>query len=144
MSSNSSVADPPAQRLLRAALDTLGREASAHHDLLCGALAALPINLDIDREAFSVRVADGTHAIAAPIDPPLVTVRTDLATARALLDAQLTILEAVRAGRLDVRGRACDLALAAEALSAFLHGLVRCPSGGALLRDLHVHASKER
>jgi hypothetical protein len=144
VSSNSSVADPPARRLLRAALDTLGREAPAHHDLLCGALAALPINLDIDREAFSVRVADGTAAIAAPIDPPRVTVRTDLDTAHALLDAQLTILEAVRAGRLDVRGRAGDLAVAAEALSAFLHGLVRCPSGGALLRDLHVHASKGR
>lgn len=144
MSSNSSATDPPAQRLLRAALDTLGRESPAHQDLLCGALAALPINLDIDREAFSVRVADGKPTLDAPIEPPRVTVRTDLDTAHALLDAQLTILEAVRAGRLDLRGRASDLAVAAEALSAFLHGLVRCPSGGALLRDLLVHASKGR
>jgi hypothetical protein len=144
VSSNSSAADAPARRLLRAALDTLGREAPAHHDLLCGTLAALPVDLDIDRDAFSVRVADGALSVAAPTDPPRVTLRTDLATAHALLDAQLTVLDAVRRGWLDVRGRAGDLAVAAEALSMFLHGLVRCPSGGALLRDLRAQASKER
>jgi hypothetical protein len=142
VSSSSSDADLPARRLLGAALDALRREAPAHRDLLCGTLAALAVNLHVDREALGVRAAAGGLAITEPAASARVTIRTDLATAYALLDARLTILEAVRTGRLDARGSAIDLAVAAEALSVFLHGLVRCPSGAVLLRDLRS-ASKE-
>jgi hypothetical protein len=144
VSSSSSAADPPAQRLLRAALDALRREAPAHHDLLSGVLVTLPVNLDIDRERFGVRATSAGLTVALPSSSARVTIRTDLATAYALLDARLTVLDAVRSGAVDVRGSADDLSTAAGAFSTFLHGLVRCRSGPALLRDLRVHASNER
>jgi hypothetical protein len=144
VSSSSSAADSPARRLLGTALDVLGREAPAHHDVLCGTIATLPMSLHVGREVLGLHLAGGQLRIAAPDRAARVTVRTDLATAHALLDARLTVLEAVQRGKLDVRGHAADLCAATEALSTFLHGLVRCPSGAALLRDLHVHVSNER
>jgi SCP-2 sterol transfer family len=144
VSSSSSAADSPARRLLGAALDVLRREAPAHNDVLCGVIATLPISLHVDREVLGLRIAGRQLRIAAPDSAARVTVQTDLATAHALLDARLTVLEAVQQGKLDVRGNAADLCTAAEALSTFLHGLVRCPSGAALLCDLRVHASNER
>lgn len=144
MSSNSSGADRQARDLLDGALATLHREAPAHHDLLCDALAALTVNLLVGDERFAVEAVRGRLATAGPARAARVTLETDLATACALLDARRTVVQAVRAGELDVRGSAGDLAAVADALSLLLHGLVRCPSSAALLDELRRHACNER
>jgi hypothetical protein len=117
----------------------LRAEAPAHHEALCAVLAALPIELVIDGESLELLVSDGAIAVGPVIESPLVTVTTSLRTARALLEARRTMVAAIERGELDVRGHADALDDAAEALSLFLHGLVRAPSSPPLLDDLRHH-----
>jgi len=166
--SNSSAADQPARQLLTSALAVLAREAPAHHLRLAERLAKLAIRCTIGQEVLSLSAVDGVIVIAAGADrapttggavdhigaPPrptgkadrgptprlaaLVDIRSELATILALLDGGCTLLDAVRARRLDVRGAATALVTAADTCSVFLHGLVRCPAASKLLAALRA------
>jgi len=144
VSSSSCGADRPARRLLVAAFDLLGAEARVHHGLLCAVLETLPVDLHVGPERLRPRVHAARLIVVEPDGPARVTVRTDLATVDALLDARRTVLDAVTRGELFVRGAADALDAAAEAFSICLHGLVRCRSGPALLDDLRRHVSNPR
>lgn len=141
MSSNSSA--EPARRLLVAAFDVLGSEAPVHHGLLHAALGALAVTLLVGDEVLAPRVR-GDRIVVERAEASRVTVRTDLDAACALLEARLTLAEAIARGVFDVRGTADSLDAAAGALDLFLHGLVRCPSGAALLDDLRREVSNPR
>ena len=140
MHSNSS-ADRPARGLLEAAFGVLRAEAPAHHDLVRDAVARLRVHLVIGGERFAPHAADGRLAVGDAADPAAVTVTTSLAAALALLDARRTLIEAVDAGELDVRGSADALDAAADAFSLFLHGMVRAPSSARLLDELRARVA---
>jgi hypothetical protein len=144
--SNSSAGDQPALRLLTSALAVLAREAPAHHMRLAERLADLAIRCTIGHEVLSLSAVDGVVVIAAgaagadggPTTGGAVIIRSELATILALLDGGCTLLDAVRARRLDVRGAATALVTAADTCSVFLHGLVRCPAASELLTALRA------
>jgi hypothetical protein len=139
--SSSSSADHPARRLLGGAFAVLHDEAPAHAGMLCEALARLTVHVEVGDEAIAPRVTDGRLAVGDPSGPAGVTIRTDLATVLALLDARRTLVEAVAHGELDVWGAADALDAAADAFSTFLHGLVRAPSSASLLDELRRHVA---
>jgi hypothetical protein len=134
--SSSSCADRPARRLLRDAFAVLRDEAAAHHAMLCGALAALPVNVAVGGEALAPQVTGDELAVGDPCEAPRVAIATRLATVLALLEARYTVVEAVARGDLDLRGTADALDAAADAFAVFLHGLVRAPSSARLLDEL--------
>jgi hypothetical protein len=128
--------DHPAARLLGAAFEVLRAEAPAHHEALCMAVLALPVNVVVADERLAVHVSTGALHVGAPHAAPEVTVTTSLAATRALLDAERTLVATIERGELDVRGSAAALDAAADAFMVFLHGLVRAPSSVALLVEL--------
>lgn len=115
----------------------LAEESPYHGDLLARHLATLTIDIVVGPERFTVRGLDG-RSVATTGTPkrPDVTVTSTLATCRELLAGRTTMLAAIRARRLDVRGSIGTLLSASRALDVFLHGLVRAPSAPRLVEQL--------
>ena len=147
MSSSSSARERPARRLLGRALEALAREAPAHHALLREPLRRIALRCAIADEVVHLSVAGARIRIAERPRgdaPAAVEVRAELRDAVALLDGELTFVEAVREGRVDLLGPPAALLDAADAFAIFLHGLVRCSSAGALLDELRGAARSTR
>jgi hypothetical protein len=64
---------------------------------------------------------------------PAIDVRTTRATVLALIDAELSLVDAVLADHLSLRGALPDLLAFHEGLTTYVHGAVRAPSFPALL-----------
>ena len=136
VSLNSS-AERAAQRLLDDAFAVLREEAPAHHAALRDVIAKLSINIEVRAERFAATVVDGAIHTTEPVSSPDVVVTTTLIAAQRLLEGRCTLVEAIEASQLDVRGNADALDSASAAFSLFLNGLVRAPSAPGLLRDLN-------
>lgn len=122
-------------------LAALRREHPEAHGRFCRHLAGTTVALRIDGEAMTLSF-DETEATlrrgvgAAPVE--------FTATCAALLDlvrGRLSLHDAIRAGRADLRGAVPALARFDEALMLYLHGAVRSPTFPALVRELAVLAN---
>jgi hypothetical protein len=114
-------------------LAVLRRECPTAYLELCSRLAFATVELRIDDEwvrlAFLPRAAELRQELADP-DVRLQTTRT---TILEVLDAKLTLDQAVRAGAVLLWGSSRDLARCNDALLDYVRGAVRCPSLPALL-----------
>lgn len=124
--------------LLRRSLDYLASEVPDSYRHLGAELGLLVVEVDVDGELFSVRggrrleVADGAADVTGA---RITTSRTAIVD---VLDAKITLREAVQVGRVDVRGSLDDVLRAYDALIAYAHAAVRAPSMPgflAVLRD---------
>jgi hypothetical protein len=134
----------PVASLLRRSFDGLARDVPASYARLVDALAGLTVELTVDGERFTVRavvrppgeagpgslevVVDGDHP------SPDVRITTGREVIVAVVDARLTLQEAVEVELVRVIGRLDDLVTAHGALLAYAHACVRAPSS----RELHA------
>jgi hypothetical protein len=119
---------------LFASFEALAREQPAIHSRLCAQLAPRGVAIAVDDETVAVRF--DRHAVArgrSTGGTAAIDVRTTRATVLALVDAELSLVDAVLADRLWLRGALPDLLAFHEGLTTYVHGAVRAPSFPALL-----------
>ena len=129
---------------MRRSLDVLGAENPVHARLFVQSMSALTILFEIGDEAVAIASKDEEIVLSSFHARADVRVRTTLPMALALVRGETSVLDAVRGGAVDVFGKAGAFARASRALEVFVHGLVRCPSGGAVVDDLvlAIHEQK--
>jgi hypothetical protein len=94
----------------------------------------IPERLVPERLEAGPAAADVPHAAGEPE----LCLTTDWATILDLVDAQLSITDAVVCGQFDLRGEGRELARFYDALLTYLRGAVRCPSFPGLLDRLRA------
>jgi hypothetical protein len=136
---SSSAVEQHGGRLLRRALDALERESPWHARALGRSLQGLDLEVELDGERIALR-SDGVRASAVTAEGPgragAVRASVGLAVALDLIEGRSTVLGALRSGALAVRGPARAVLSGGRCADVFLHGMVRCPSSRALLREL--------
>jgi hypothetical protein len=114
-------------------LAILRRECPLAYLELCGRLASATIELRIDGDPVRLAFRPGSVERRTELPDPDVRLRTTRRTILAVLDARLTLEEAVRGGAVLLRGSSQDLTRFNDALLDYVRGAVRCPSFPALL-----------
>jgi hypothetical protein len=114
-------------RVLREALDILRIDAPAAYHRVARELTGIAVDITVDAEMFNVQVLEDAVAVGAHLcgAPAIVTTSTD--TILDLTDGRLTYLEAIRSGRLTLRGNLALMLPLARASTAFAEGAVRSP-----------------
>jgi hypothetical protein len=140
------MADPVAG-LFRRSLRQLAVEVPASYRHLVDTLGSLVVEISItggDGEVFALgadqtrlAVRDGAAESAG------ARVRTSRAAILDVLDAKLSLVEAVESGRLEVRGSLDDVLRAYDTLIAYGHAAVRAPSVPDLLCALRADAARD-
>jgi hypothetical protein len=116
-----------------AALVALARETPAAYARLADCAGAEGVRLEVESTPFVVRFGARSHSLEPAPAAGAVDVRSDRETLLALLDAELTLLEAIESDRLHIQGETDAVLRFEQALGAFLEGAVRAPSFPALL-----------
>lgn len=137
---SSSTPTPDFADLVERSLAALRREHPEAYGRFGRTLAGTTVALRVDGEAMTLAF-DGEASLhrgasAAPVE--------FTATCAALLDlvqGRLSLRDAVRSGRADLRGAVPALARFDEALMLYLHGAVRSPTFPALVRELAALAN---
>lgn len=119
----------PIAALVADALACVAREHPPAYAELKRAIGDRCFELAIDDEHFLV-------ALDGELGGAVLSVATDLDTLGAVIHGELDVLDAVLAGRLDVVAGPDDLVAAADGLTRFVQGAVRCVSMEALLERL--------
>jgi len=117
-------------------LDVMRRETPRAYAALCERLAPHVVHLVVGDEALGVcGNGDGyaVSVVAAPADAS-VDVRTTRATILALIDARLSLIDAILTDGIELRGCPDDVVAFHDALLTYVHGAVRSPSFPRLLR----------
>ncbi|MBX3204539.1 MAG: hypothetical protein KF764_05690 [Labilithrix sp.] len=126
-----------AERLLRRAIDVLQAEAPDHGRLFAATLGALVVELEIGDERVSLAGEDEAIVLrAGAVNGADVRVHASLRTALALIRGETSALEAIRSRTLAVFGEVSKIARTTRAMEVFVHGMVRCPNGSAVVDDL--------
>jgi hypothetical protein len=120
--------------LLRRSLETLERERPDVAARLAATLGALDVAIRVGEERVGLRAEDGRVVVAAPPPEARVDVVTGRDTILALVDGEVSLVDAVVGDALALRGAVPDLARFHDALWLYLQGAVRAPSFPALLR----------
>lgn len=124
--------------LLRRSVDHLAGEVPASCGLVLDTLGALVVGLDVDGELFALRggskleVCDGATELAG------TWITTSRAAILDVLDAKVSLQEAVEMGAVSVRGALDDVLRANDTLLAYVHAAVRAPSQPGLLPALRA------
>ena len=114
-------------------LIALRQECSTAYFLMCGQLAPRRARLVIDGESVTLAFdPSGVHVLPEPIEPTaeLVTSRTTILN---VLDARLTLAEAVLSDAIVLKGHVDDLTAFHDGLMTYVRGAVRSPSFPRLL-----------
>jgi hypothetical protein len=114
-------------------LNLLRREFPRAYFLMCSRIGRRSIALTVGGELLFIEGSEFAVEFRDSIDNPDVRLQTDGGTILAAIDAELTLEQAVRDGRLAAIGRSEDLGAFHEALLLFVRGAVRSPSFPALL-----------
>ncbi len=142
--SSSSFAPESMTELLGDALAVLDVEARLHARALPEALGPRTAGLELDGEPMRVWGGGERLGLEPGSSTGDVRARLDLDTLVALVDERLSVVEALRRRKLHVLGRFDDLRHASRACHVLMHGLVRAPSGPALLARLRRMQTKRR
>lgn len=126
--------------ILGRAFDILQHDHAAAYFRVTDELEGLTVGMVVDGESFAARSKSGRMQILDPdtagdVSASTVTTRR---TVLDLCDGQIRLLEAVMAGRLQVRAREGDLLRMSRAVTAFSEGAVRARRMRALLEDFRA------
>jgi hypothetical protein len=122
------------ESLLQRSLDALERERPDVAARLAATLAPLDVSIEVDDEALGVRAVAARVEVTPAPSRAHVHVVTDRRTILALVDGDLSLVDAVIRDQLSLRGAVADLARFHDALWVYLQGAVRAPSFPQLLR----------
>ena len=111
---------------------------------MCGQLAPRQVRLVIGGESVTISFdPSGAHVLPEAKEPT-----TELATSRQtildVLDARLTLADAVLSDAIMLRGHVDDLTVFHDGLMTYVRGAVRCPSFPQLLDCFRYDASLAR
>jgi len=130
---NSSEAEPWFAGFLGRSLRVLERENPRIAGEVARRLGRRAVAVDVGGERFQLR-SDGCEVrVDVGYGEPAVRIAVRARTMLDLLEARETLLGAALGGRLVLRGRADEIAVFHDALTAWLHGAVRSPGFEALL-----------
>jgi hypothetical protein len=115
--------------LFEDALSCLASEHAAAYAAVRSALGPRRFDLAIDDEELMLD-------LGTPADASMISVATSVETLRALVDGECTSLDAILDGRLEIIASVDDLIAAAQAMTCFMQGALRCVSMGTLLERL--------
>lgn len=148
-SSSSSATEPTVEGLLAESFAVLAAELPPAWERFCAFLDGYAVEIRVDGESFTVRFAADTATIAgvariagttlaAPAIPAAPETDALLATTRRtiedVLDARLSLREAVMGDALHVVAPLAMMGRLHAGILAYVHGGVRCPSFPALLK----------
>lgn len=138
------LADHSLTAFLRTSFQILRHEQARAFGEMVGALGRGRLYLQVDGETVVLRFGQGTPQVwsASRQDrrPPLVM--TSRRAIVQLADGELTTLEAVRRGDLEVLSSPEDLLRLDRSLGYYLRGAVRCPSFPALLEEFRASVKR--
>lgn len=106
--------------------------------MLCALLAPREVLLLIDGEPVVLVFEPTGIALLTAARRPALELRTGRGTMLDVIDARLTLNEAVRTDALVLQGDVDDLKLAHEGLLTYVCGAVRCPSFPRLLERFRL------
>ncbi len=130
---NSSPDLATAGAFVRTSLALLRQEYGDVYFLLCRRLAPRALLLVIDGEEIPLRFTPFEIEFPAALPRPRVRCQTSSGAILDVIDARLTLNEAVAAGRLILVGDTADLSLFHDGLIDYVRGMVRAPSAPFLL-----------
>ena len=120
-------------RFIELSLETLRGEFPAAYLLLCSQLAPRTVRMMIDGEEISLAFDPRGAHLRRDAPHPTIELQTARQTILSVLDAHLTLHEAILADAILLRGDLEDLAALHEGLLTYVRGAVRCPSFPPLL-----------
>lgn len=123
---------PEFHPFLERSLEVLASQAPAAYAALEGALAGLPLRLEVDGRSSVLSFEEGRHRLAGDGESR-VLLRTDRAAILDLVAGRISLVEALRSERLWLQGRPAHLARLDAALRLYLAGAVRAPACAVLL-----------
>lgn len=115
-------------RHLTAALDAVRAEVPDLYKASAAAFGGHVVAAEVDDEQLALVRAGETLRVVAEADAPTVSARTSNAALCEILAGRRTILEALWADELELRGGLTDLLALERALHLFVQGAVRAPS----------------
>src|SRR5262249_48697178 len=118
--------------VLEESLRRLRHEVPAAYEVLCRRLAPREVRLRVDGDDVALRFRRRDAILDVP-QRPVVEVETTREAILQLVDARHTLLSAVLAEALVLRGSLDDLLAFHDGLQAYIHGAVRAPSFPKLL-----------
>jgi hypothetical protein len=124
--------------LLRRSVEHLEHEVPDSYRLLLAELGPMVVELNVDGEVFALRGGDRLRVSDGAADNAGTRIATSRVTLLDVLDARVTLSEAVEAGSVSVQGSLDDVQRAHDSLRAYVHAAVRAPSQPALLSDLRA------
>ena len=124
---------PGIAAFIETSLRTLRTESPRAYFLMCGMLAPREVELRIDGESVSLAFAPDAARRLSRARAPTVRLVTSRQTILHVLDAHLTLQEAVERDAIMLQGRTEDLSRFHDALLTYVRGAVRAPSFPALL-----------
>ncbi len=124
---------------VRRALDAIRAEVPWAHEALRGALSEWTTLIVVDGEPAAVRVgkAPGIEVAAERAGSDVVCVATSRAIVD-LIEGRNTLLDAVLSDRVELAGEVSALVAFHDALSFFLHGVVRARACEGLLQEFQT------
>jgi hypothetical protein len=108
---------------------------------MCGALGTREVLIEVDGERTAVTSTKSATRVEAAPRAPVVECRTTREAIIDLVDARMTLVDAVVSERVWLRGSVGDLLAFYDGLMAYLGGAVRCPSFPWLLNDFRAMRS---
>lgn len=134
--SSSSVPERSFAGFLARSLSALRRDLPWIHARLCARLAPRQMRIEVGGEVLGLRCREDEILVIEPPGAPDVEARTDRAAILDLVDARLSLLDALLEERLVVKGAIGDVIAFHDGLLIYLHGAVRDRAFPALLREL--------
>lgn len=122
--------------LLQRSLALVAREAPASYALIIEQLGRMAVVIDVDGEQFSLRGGDSVEVRDGACDGVGPRITTTRAVILDVLDARVSLTEAVESGAVAVVGALDDVIRAHDTLLAYVHAAVRAPSQPGLLAEL--------
>jgi hypothetical protein len=124
--------------LLEQSLAQIARSSPAGYARLAERMGTDRVRIDVDGTPARLCFSRGRHALARDGSEADLELRTDGAGVLALVDAELSLLDAVLADRLFVRGGVEAVARFESALVAYLEAAVRTPGLPELLGEYRL------
>lgn len=137
------MARPELRLFVERSLAALEREAPEALRRVCGALAGRRVRICGDGPAFALLVDPRSIELSSSDGSEDVQIEIDRSTILALVDATLTLEDALRDGRFDVRATPADAVRAFDALTMYVRGGMRCPAFPGLLSTFRGDSLEE-
>ena len=129
---------PDLRQFVERSLAALDREAPAFHEQLCSMLRGVRLRITGDGDPFALRFDAATVVSAQPDGAEPVHLRVGHRALLDIVDGRLSIEEALRQDRLEMRGDLRVVSDVFEALVIYVRGAIRCPSSPHLLSEFRA------